>query len=115
MVVGSPYAGNRVIACAAGLMMLLSAYTIWKIVTMNTFRANSNDPPQIRQGATDAQVQDAFMYRPDIPATPGGNATTGNRQGLPVAPLANAKNGAGNAQNVNNGTFNVNDTIFNNG
>lgn len=116
MVVGSPYAGNRVIACAAGLMMLLSAYTIWKIVQMNTFKANSNDPPQVRQGATDAQVQDAFMYRPDIPATPGGNATTGNRQGLPVAPLANAKNGGGNAQNVNNNqTFNVNDPIFNNG
>lgn len=128
MVVGSPYAGNRVIACAAGLMMLLSAYTIWKIVQMNTFKANSNDPPQVRHGATDAQVQDAFMFRPDTPTIPGGNATTGNRQGLPVAPLANAKNDGGNAQNVNNGfnngfpngndpngTFNVNDPIFNNG
>ncbi|MDX2105670.1 MAG: hypothetical protein SFY67_04635 [Candidatus Melainabacteria bacterium] len=116
MVVGSPYAGNRVIACAAGLMMLLSAYTIYKIVQMNTFKANSNDPPQIRHGATDAKVQDAFMYRPDTPTIPGGNTTTGNRQGLPVAPLANAKNDGGNAQNVNNnGQFNVNDPIFNNG
>jgi len=119
MVVGSPYAGNRVIACAAGLMMLLSAYTIWKIVQMNTFRANSNDPPQVRQGATDAQVQDAFMFRPDVPATPNGNTTTGNRQGVPVVPLGNAKNGGGNNQtvngNANNGTFNVNDPIFNNG
>lgn len=122
MVVGSPYAGNRVIACAFGLMMLLSAYTIWKIVQMNTFNANSDTPAQIRHGS-DLPVQDAFMHRPDTPVVPGSGSSAGNgqRPGVPVAPLANARNGSGsnngtfNNGTFNNGTFNVNDPIFQNG
>lgn len=41
MVMGSQYGGARVMGAACGLLMLLAGYTIWKIVTMNTFHANS--------------------------------------------------------------------------
>jgi len=90
MVLGHPYGGSRVIGAAAGLMLLLSAYTIWKIVQMNTFNANSDTPAQINTGAFDAQVQDAFMNRPQVPL-PGASGTAG-RSGVPVQPLGNANN-----------------------
>ncbi|HMP51793.1 MAG TPA: hypothetical protein PKD05_09585 [Candidatus Melainabacteria bacterium] len=91
MVLGHPYGAARVVGAAAGLLMLLSAYTIWKIVQMNTFNANSDTPATINTGATTAQVQDAFMARPSVPATPGGATSTG-RSGFPVQPLRNAQN-----------------------
>lgn len=90
MVLGNPYGGARVVGVAAGLMLLLSAYTIWKIVQMNTFNANSDTPAQIQTGAFDAQVQDAFMARPSTP--PPGTSSTGGRSGVPVQPLGNANN-----------------------
>ncbi|HEY9790901.1 MAG TPA: hypothetical protein V6D22_10910 [Candidatus Obscuribacterales bacterium] len=41
MVMGNRGAGDRVIGAAGGLLLLLGGYTIWKIVQMNTFHANS--------------------------------------------------------------------------
>lgn len=93
MVLGHPYAGSRAIGAAGGLMLLLSAYTIWKIVQMNTFNANSDTPAQNINRPTTAQVQDAFMARPNTPATPGGGANRGaGRGGVPVQPFGNANN-----------------------
>lgn len=85
MVMGNPYGGSRVFGAAAGMMLLLSAYTIWKIVQMNTFNANSDTPAQIVQRPATSQVQDAFMSRPNTPANPGGGG--GGRSGVPVEPL----------------------------
>jgi len=91
MILGHPYGGARMIGAAAGLMLLLSAYTIWKVVQMNTFNANSDTPAQNNTKAGGGQVQDAFMFRPGTPGTPGGNTSTG-RSGVPVQPLGNANN-----------------------
>lgn len=89
MVLGHPYGASRVIGAVAGMMLLLSAYTIYKIVQLNTTNSNSDAPAQINRGATTAQVNNAF--RPNVPATPGG-ATSNGRSGFPVQPLRNAQN-----------------------
>src|SRR5690606_25257569 len=89
MIMGHPYGASRVIGAAAGLMLLLSAYTIWKIVQMNTYNANSDDPAQNKQKAGGGDVQDAFMFRP---GGGGGGQTAVGRSGLPVQPLGNANN-----------------------
>jgi hypothetical protein len=93
MVLGSPYGGARVLGSAAGLMMLLAAYTIWKIVQMNTFNGNTNNPAINANRTNDAQVQDAFASRPNVPVNPNGTANAGAaRSGVPVQPLGNAGN-----------------------
>lgn len=86
MVMGNPYGGSRVFGAAAGMMMLLSAYTIWKIVQMNTYNANSDTPAQNNSRPSTAQVQDAFMQRADTPDAPGASGSAG-RSGVPVEPL----------------------------
>lgn len=91
MVMGNPYGGARVFGAAAGLMMLLCGYTIWKIVQMNTFNANSDTPAVNQNRPIDAQVPDAFMFRPNTPTNPGGGGANG-RSGVPVQPLGNANN-----------------------
>ncbi len=94
MVMGHPYGGSRAFGAAAGLMMLLCGYTIWKIVQMNTFGANSDNPgntPNV-QRPTQAQVQDAFMARPNTPVNPGAGRANPQRGGIPVVPLGNAIN-----------------------
>ena len=92
MVNGSPYGGARVLGAASCLFLLLASYTIWKIVQMNTFNANSDRAAQIQAKAGGAQVQDAFMTRPNLPATPAVGATTTGRSGVPVQPLFNSGN-----------------------
>lgn len=96
MVMGHPYGGARVFGAAAGLMMLLCGYTIWKIVQMNTFDANSADnsgqPGFVTQRPNTAQVQDAFMTRPNVPGNPGGGGGAPPRSGIPVVPLGNSGN-----------------------
>lgn len=86
VVLGHPYAGSRVVGAAAGLMLLLMGYTIWKIVQMNTFNFNSDDPAQINQKSDQGNVSDAYLQAPNVPqqpALPGGVT----RPGIPVAPL----------------------------
>lgn len=87
MVMGNQYGAARVMGAASGLLMLLAGYTIWKIVQMNTFNANSDTPAQNRQRASTAQVQDAFMQRPNMPATPNVGGGANGRSGVPVQPL----------------------------
>jgi hypothetical protein len=89
MVLGHPYAGSRVIGTAAGLILLLSGYTIWKIVKMNTFNDNTTDNAQalLTNSAqpTQATVAPSAQLNTDpVPAAPTGRA---NRSGLPVQPL----------------------------
>jgi hypothetical protein len=89
MVLGHPYAGSRVIGTAAGLILLLSGYTIWKIVKMNTFNDNTTDNAQalLTNSAQPTQptvAPSAQLNTDPIPAAPGGRA---NRSGLPVQPL----------------------------
>ena len=89
MVMGNPYGGARVIGAAAGLLFLLGSYTVYKIVMMNMFHGNALD--QARPANRPANLQDAFMGRPNLPVTPGGGTNNGaNRGGVPVVPLGSA-------------------------
>ncbi|MBU6451396.1 MAG: hypothetical protein KGS72_06440 [Cyanobacteria bacterium REEB67] len=91
MVQGNQYAGARVMGSAAGLLMLLAAYTIWKIVQMNTFGANSNNPAISQNRTNTAQVPGAFSARPNVPVTPSYAQVPGPaRDGVPVQPLGAA-------------------------
>ncbi len=92
VVMGHPYGGARVFGAAAGLMMLLCGYTIWKIVQMNTFDANSADNATPTNRTQTAQVQDAFMTRPNVPGIPGGGGGAPPRSGIPVIPFGNSGN-----------------------
>jgi hypothetical protein len=92
MVLGHPYGGARVVGTAAGFMLLLMGYTIWKIVQMNTFNANTNLPPVFGQRQVNDQVNDAYMMNnAGTPVNPGGGGANG-RSGIPVVPLGNAIN-----------------------
>jgi len=88
---GHPYGGARVVGAAAGLMLLLMGYTIWKVVQMNTFKAMSNTPAINQNRPQDAQTN--VMNPPDVPpADPGVGGRGVNRSGVPVLPLYNAQN-----------------------
>lgn len=91
MVLGHPYGGARAIGTAAGLMLLLMGYTIWKVVQMNTFNAMSDLPAINQNRATDAQVTEP-MQSPSTPTSPGGGRGFPQRPGIPVLPLGNAQN-----------------------
>jgi hypothetical protein len=84
VVLGHPYAGSRVIGAAAGLMLLLMGYTIWKIVQMNTFNANSSPPAVITQDAGGDAVNN--LPQSNTPVVPNAPAMQ-PRSPLPVAPL----------------------------
>lgn len=90
MIAGHPYAGSRMIGTAAGLMLLLMGYTIWKIVQMNTFNRNSTGPTINQNRPNDAQQSDAYIQGSTVPAIPGGGG--GGRSGIPVVPFGNAIN-----------------------
>jgi hypothetical protein len=86
VVLGHPYAGARVVGAAAGLMLLLMGYTIWKVVQMNTFRANSN--AYLRESRpTEAQQSDAYINPATVPGTPSGTPPGPSRFGVPLEPL----------------------------
>jgi len=83
---GHPYAGTRVIAAASGLLLLLAAYTIWKIVTLNTMHLNSTgftNNPRPQNGAGTTALTKSNL--PVVPAAPTGRP---NRSGVPVIPLS---------------------------
>jgi hypothetical protein len=85
MVQGNPYGGARAMGSAAGVFMLLASYTIWKIVQMNTFGANSNNPAISQNRPQTDQVPGAFQARPNVPITPTFTPTVA-RSGVPVQP-----------------------------
>lgn len=95
MVLGTPYAGSRVVGTAMGLMMLLSAFTIWKIVQMNTMNVAANMQINPAPPATNTQVTsqnrpfDNEMQPSAAPGLPGlpNAAQFPQRDGLPVQPL----------------------------
>ncbi|HEY9756517.1 MAG TPA: hypothetical protein V6C97_15220 [Oculatellaceae cyanobacterium] len=90
MVLGHPYAGSRVVGTAGGLMILLCAFTIWKIVRMNTFNDNTIDDQQALiqnehfPSINPATPTSSIALPTTSPAVPAGTATRG---GLPVQPL----------------------------
>jgi hypothetical protein len=92
VVMGSQYGGARVISAAAGLMLLLCSYTIWKIVQMNTFKANSNTPAISQNRPNGAGVSDAYMNPPDLPQTPNAGRNNPQRPGIPLEPLGGSIN-----------------------
>lgn len=87
MVMGNPYGGARVVSAAAGLMLLLCSYTIWKIVQMNTFKDNSNSPAQNRFKVGGDEVSNPYTNPPKLPATPDGGRPGTGRLGIPLEPL----------------------------
>jgi hypothetical protein len=89
MVLGHPYAGSRVIGTAAGLILLLSGYTIWKIVKMNTFNDNTTDDQQalLTNSAQPTQATVAPSAQLNTAPTPTAPTGRANRGGLPVQPL----------------------------
>jgi hypothetical protein len=109
MILGSPYGGSRVIGAAGGLLLLLGGYTIWKIVQMNTFHANSigweshyrNGQPQPLNPANPRgnNPNNGPFLPPQNPLNNGGGA---NNPGPFNAPNANGTNNGG----FNNGGFN---------
>jgi hypothetical protein len=87
VVMGNPYGGARVISAAAGLMLLLGSYTIWKIVQMNTFKDNSNTPAVNQSKSGGGNVSDAYMNPPNVPGTPTDSRQNPQRFGIPLVPL----------------------------
>ena len=71
---------------AAGVFMLLGAYTIWKIVQMNTFGANSSNPAISQNRPQTDQVPAAFQARPNVPITPNTAPPGPARGGVPLQP-----------------------------
>ncbi|HEY9773684.1 MAG TPA: hypothetical protein V6C81_07725 [Planktothrix sp.] len=85
IVLGHPYAGSKAFGAASGLMLLLMGYSIWKIVQMNTFNANSSPPAVITQDAGGGTVNPLPNTTvPGVPNAAGGGVA---RSPLPVAPL----------------------------
>jgi hypothetical protein len=78
MVFGSPYGASRVIGAAGGLILLLMGYTIWKVVQMNTFNANTT--------GWWSQYRDGTQQNAG-----GGNNGGGNAPG-PIGPPMNPGN-----------------------
>jgi len=88
MVLGQRDGAGRVLGTAAGFMMLLCGYTIWKIVQMNTFGAMSNTPPINQNRPTQATVGAGNLAPSTVPGIPAaGNAGRPARSPMPVAPL----------------------------
>jgi hypothetical protein len=87
VVMGHRDAGACVVGAASGLMLLLCAYTIWKIVQMNTFNDNTSGPAQIQQDSNQGIVNDGNLTAPNVPITPTA-PNTPQRPGIPVIPLS---------------------------
>jgi len=87
VILGSRDGGSRVIGSAAGLILLLMGYTIWKIVQMNTFNRNSDRPAISQNRPNDAQVSDAYINPSTVPPAPGGGRQAPDRFGVPLEPL----------------------------
>lgn len=89
VVMGHRDGGGRVVGSASGLMALLMAFTIWKIVHMNTHQMNSTDDfsaTNFNRPET-ATVNDTEMTVPNVPVSPLTPRTNG-RSGIPVQPLS---------------------------
>jgi hypothetical protein len=89
VILGHPHAGQRVIGTAAGLMLLLMGYSIYKIVMINAFRFSSSTTTN----STLAPAQPQQDLDPaDTPTTPADPIDRPARSNMPVYPFANAEN-----------------------
>lgn len=93
IVFGDGYGGAKVVGAIAGLMMLLCGYTVWKVVQMNTFKANSNAYIN-NSRTTNGQV--STLGTPNLPAVPQGVVPGPSRFGIPLVPLGDYNSSTGN-------------------
>ncbi len=86
---GHPMADMRIMQTILGLMVLLSGFTVYKIVQMNVWNATVVDAsPNKADRTQQAQVNDQYMQVPDVPAVPTAVPQSPGRDGVPVAPLS---------------------------
>lgn len=90
VILGHRDGAGRVIGTAAGLMLLLCGYTIWKVVQMNTFNANSDTPALSQNRPNEAQTSDAYIQGSTVPPPPAGYRQDPERSGVPLVPLGGA-------------------------
>lgn len=84
VVMGNRNGVDRVIGAIAGLLLLLAGYTIWKIVQMNTFKANTTGVFNMTRGMAQQRQQNGPVNPPQnfappedpgqTPAAPGPGA-----------------------------------------
>ncbi len=87
IVSGSQYGGARVIGSAAGLILLLMAYTIWKVVQMNTFNPIASFLSQNVSRPTQALVPLSSYGGTNTPGLPATIPASPARSGVPLEPL----------------------------
>jgi hypothetical protein len=87
---GHPYAGQRAIGTAAGLILLLMGYSIYKVVMIDAFRLNNSIDTTMRTGQLRPQQDLGPSDTPGLPASPIDPRRS--RANLPVYPFANARN-----------------------
>lgn len=84
--------GSRVAGAAGGLLVLLSAYTIWKIVIVNSFALRGMPNPRLDTALFNrpqtAPVSDTNMAAPGLPVRPVPAINPLVRSGIPVVPAS---------------------------
>ena len=98
---GHEKAGQRVIATAAGLMLLLMGYSIWKVVIINAFNALSGveteESTKVRPEDTSAVIYPGKdrgtlpLLPANTPVTPAGGGGV-PRNPMPIVPLGASVN-----------------------
>lgn len=89
VVLGHRDAGQRVIATAAGLILLFMGYSIYKIIMINAYRFGTDETVVIERRPVYQREQPRMANTPDTPAAPAPGAPRSN---LPVVPFHNAVN-----------------------
>lgn len=89
VVLGHPHGGQRVIGASAGLMLLLMAYSIYKVVMINAFRFPNAATVTITQLDPSARRD---LLPANTPATPAEAPPAAPRSNLRVRPFDNAQN-----------------------
>ncbi len=92
VVLGHREGGAKVVGAAAGLLVLLAAYTIWKIVIVNSFAFRGMPNPRLDTALFNrpqtAPVNDANVQAPNTPVQPAPAQNPLVRSGIPVVPLS---------------------------
>lgn len=87
---GQAHGGNRVIAAAAGLVLLLMGYTIYRIMMINAVLKNGTIDRTVitRHLPLNGLVNDKFRPVADTPKVPTTTGPSTPRSGLKVQPLS---------------------------
>lgn len=102
VVFGHPHGAGGLASAFLGFCLLLMAYTIYKVVQLNTM--NLNDPVSgvtINKRPNEAQTNEIFPT--DTPGVPTAMPQSPDRSGIPVVPLGNALASPSNSYNYGNG------------